>query len=402
MREPAAGVALLCDPQGEVTEVLRDGLGIGGLAPGRTLRDIVDPECARKAEAFLGVLRAQNAAFNWELNVPVEGGHVAPLHFAGGATDRGYLVIGARSRSAVANLYEELLSINNEQTNALRAAMKDLSLHVRSQAERDSRHYDELSHLNNELANAQRELSKSNFELARLNEQKNQFLGVAAHDLRNPLEVILTYSRFLQDEAAAGLSPEHLEFLRIIRSSSEFMLNLVDDLLDVAKIEAGKLELDLASVDLARLVEDNVARNRTLAESRGIAVELRKPAAALRMELDAAKIEQVLNNLIGNAVKFSPAGTTVEVSLESGEEGARISIRDQGPGLAADEVEKLFRPFERGHARGARGEKSTGLGLAIVQRIVEGHRGRIEAESEPGRGATFRVWLPRGTQGGEA
>jgi two-component system, OmpR family, sensor kinase len=278
----------------------------------------------------------------------------------------------------------------------LRAALQEATRRLREQAERDSRHFDELSLLNNELVTAQRELARSNAELDRLNRQKNELLGIAAHDLRNPLQVILIYSQFLIKEAAASLDPEHLDFIRAIRSSSEFMLRLVEDLLDLARIEAGTLELDLAPMDLGELVERNVARNRVLAEPRGIRIELRREGGEVgKMEVDAAKVEQVLNNLVGNAVKYSPPGSTVEVCLTEAGEGASIAVRDHGEGFAADEMERLFQPFQTGPARSTSGEKSAGLGLAIVKRIVEGHRGAIRVEAAEGGGSVFRVFLPR-------
>jgi two-component system OmpR family sensor kinase len=391
----AEGIALLCDPAGTIQELVRDGIGVAErVAPGQPLTDLVDPPCVDKTRAFLEALRAQNAAFNWELNVPVAGGRVESLHFAGGAAEGGFLVVGARSRSGVTRFYEELIRINNEQTNALRAALKDASLQTRAQADRDGRHFDELSQLNNDLANAQRDLAKNNVELTRLNDQKSQFLGMAAHDLRNPLEVILTYSDFLMEEAAPSLPPEQAAFISTIRSSSEFMLRLVEDLLDLSRIEAGKLELDLERVDLGALVERNVALNGVLAAKKGTEVRLVRGDGPFEMVVDSSKIEQVLNNLIGNAVKFSPPGSTVEVRLDRDAQRVRLAVADQGPGVPADEMDKLFRPFERTRVRSAGGEKSTGLGLALVKRIVEGHQGEIGVESEPGRGATFRVSLP--------
>lgn len=388
-----AGLALRCDGEGAVEEVLRDGLGLG-VAPGRRFADLVDNASAAKARAFVEALRTQGAAFNWELNVPTADGGVESLHFAGGSSGPSFLVVGARSRSAVTRVYEELVRINNDQATALRAALKDVSLQLRGQEERDNRHYDELSRLNNDLATTQRELAKSNVELGVLNRQKNEFLGVAAHDLRNPLEVILTYSQFLLDEAAASLQPEHLEFVRTIRSSSEFMLRLVEDLLDVTRIESGTLELDLAAVDLGALVERNVALNRVLAEKKGTRVEL-ECAPGVPLVIDEAKIEQVLNNLIGNAVKYSPPGSTVRVRVADGPEAAVISVQDEGEGLTAEEIARLFRPFQRGRTRSTAGEKSTGLGLAIVKRIVEGHRGEVRVESAEEGGAVFRVLLPK-------
>lgn len=280
----------------------------------------------------------------------------------------------------------------------LRAALQQATLQLREVADRSSQHFDELSLLNNELATSQRELARSNADLERLNRQKNELLGIAAHDLRNPLQVILIYSQFLIEEAAGSLDPKHLEFMRAIRRSSEFMLRLVDDLLDMARIEAGTLELNLAPVDLGRLVERNVALNRVLAEPKGTRIELygaNGDGTAGDMVLDPAKIEQVLNNLIGNAVKYSPPGSTVEVRLAAADDGASIAVRDQGEGIAAEEMDRLFEPFRTGQARATSGEGSAGLGLAIVKRIVEGHRGEIRVEPADGGGSVFQVFLPR-------
>lgn len=396
------GIAVLCDALGRIQEVVHDDLGVAGrIEPGQPLTALMDPSCLEKTQAFLQSLRTQNAAFNWELNVPVDGERVESLHFAGGAAEGGFLVVGARSRSGVSRFYEELVRINNEQANALRAALKDASLQMRVQADRDSHHFDELSQLNNDLATAQRELAKSNAELGRLNDQKNQFLGMAAHDLRNPLEVILTYSEFLAEEAASSLTPEQASFVETIRSSSDLMLRLVEDLLDLAKIEAGKLELDLERVDLARLVASNVARNRVLAAKKQIEIHLHSPESSpLEMLIDATKMEQVLNNLIGNAVKFSPLGSAVDVCVTPEDGRVLLAVKDHGPGIPAEERDKLFRPFARTRVRSTAGEKGTGLGLAIVKRIIEGHGGEIHVESEAGRGSAFLVSLPgRGLEG---
>jgi len=249
--------------------------------------------------------------------------------------------------------------------------------------------------LNNELATAQRELARKNAELARLNEQKNQFLGIAAHDLRNPLDVILTYSMFVLNEARDSLDPEHLDFIERIRNSSQFMLDLVNDLLDVSRIEAGKLELDLSEVDLLALIKRNVALNQTLAERKQIRIKLVKDQHEIpRVRVDVSKIEQVLNNLIGNAVKFSPTGSQVEVAIESSEKEILVSIQDEGQGINTDELERLFRPFERGQAQPIQGQKGAGLGLAISKRIIEGHGGKVWAENLLEKGAKFVFSLP--------
>jgi signal transduction histidine kinase len=353
----------------------------------------VDRANLRKALSLLVELRAQGAVSGWELNVPM-GDQTTTLHFAGAASDDRLLIVGGRTSGAIVRISEELVEIGGEQMNALRTVMREGAELARSAVERDSVLYDELSRLNNELANLQRQLAKQNVELERLNEQKNEFLGMAAHDLRNPLSIIGAYSDFVIDEAADVLSDEHMGFLSVIRRSSEFMLRLVDDLLDFAEIEAGQLQLDLHSVGLIALVERNVALNQVLAARKQIELVISHDGGISDIWVDGPKIEQILNNLIGNAVKFSPPGSTVQVRLDCENDRAVISVKDEGPGIPANERDRLFQPFSRTSVKGTGGEKSTGLGLAIVRRIVRGHGGEIWAESELEQGATFYVSLP--------
>jgi PAS domain S-box-containing protein len=242
---------------------------------------------------------------------------------------------------------------------------------------------------------AEAEIARKNAELSGLNEVKNQLLGMAAHDLRNPLSVIQTASSFLLEDAARRLpAEERTAFMHRIKDNSEFMLRLIDDLLDVARIESGRLDLDLVRQDLCAVIGENVSFNRTLAEQKNIRLDFAAECGLPPLRFDRSKIEQVLSNLISNAVKFSAPGTSVVIraAFESG--SAVVSVQDQGPGISAQELDKLFKPFSKISVRSTAGEKSTGLGLAISRKIVEGHGGRIWAESEIGKGTTFRFSLP--------
>lgn len=172
------------------------------------------------------------------------------------------------------------------------------------------------------------------------------------------------------------------------------MLRLVDDLLDIAKIESGKLELDLQPADLVTLVDRSVILNRVLAERKQIELYFASDDGIPTVMLDVSKIEQVLNNLINNAIKFSYPESTIQVCVARAEDRVVISVADQGQGIPADERETLFQPFVRTSVRSTQGEKSTGLGLAIVKSIASGHGGEIWVESEVGHGTTFYVALP--------
>jgi len=254
--------------------------------------------------------------------------------------------------------------------------------------------FEAFTRLNNELTDAQRTLAKQNAALAELNEQKNRLLGMAAHDLRNPLGVIMGYAKFLNRTAGAKLDEKESQFVAQIEKSSQFMLRLLEDLLDVSQIESGKLNLALAPTDLGALVRNNVELNRVLAAAKNIAIELELPAGLPAVDVDATKIEQVLNNLISNALKYSHPGTTVRVSAGARDGEFEISVRDEGQGIPPAELGRLFQAFPKTTVRSTGGEKSTGLGLAITRRIVEGHGGRIAVDSRVGEGSVFRLSLP--------
>ncbi|WP_437579593.1 ATP-binding protein [Sorangium sp. So ce887] len=288
--------------------------------------------------------------------------------------------------------------------------------HKRSQLKL-KQYADTLEESNRQLLQMHEELAAKNAELVRLNEEKNRFVGMAAHDLRNPLGVILGYSDFMlmthrRGEPSSLLREGGVEIIEMIRSSSKFMLSLINDLLDVSMIELGKLNLDRKSTDIVQLVEANVALNMVLAGQKNMRLVVESDEKVPRVEVDVHKLEQVLNNLISNAIHYSPQGKAIRVRVEgasaaAGPNGAAteviLSVQDEGPGIAPEDIGKLFRPFGRARTVSTGGERSTGLGLAIAQRIVEGHGGRIWVESVLSKGATFFVALPMAASvGGEA
>ncbi len=171
-------------------------------------------------------------------------------------------------------------------------------------------------------------------------------------------------------------------------------------MLDYSKINAGRLELQLRSVDIAAMIRDNLAFNSILASKKGSKLCFAGDATPLVLQIDSRRIQQALNNLISNALKFSAAGTTITVTLLRGPDEATLAVADQGQGIAPDEMSKLFKPFSRTRTTSTANEKSTGLGLAIVRRIVEAHGGHIRVESRLGQGSTFFVSLPLTTTAG--
>ncbi len=389
-----SGIVFQCDLEGRILDIPHDGLGIADQFPQQALlSSCVERENFAKIMNFLVELRQKRMTFDWQINVKLRE-DITPLTFAGTLVEDTLVILAAPSREDVMRLYEDLMQINNEQMNALRASMKQQSEMSQAHTRKDSSMFDELTQAYNELANLQREVAKQNAELERLNEQKNRFLGMASHDLRNPLGIIQMYSDFLLDEASDVLNEEHIEFLSIIQRSSQFMLELVNDFLDLSRIESGKLDLDLGSVNIITIVGNTVALNRILAGKKHITLDFFYEKDPLEVTLDAHRIEQVLNNLLSNAIKFSPAESRISVRVMEEAHTVTIAVQDHGPGIPEQELEKMFEPFERTSVKSTAGEKSSGLGLAIAKKIVEAQGGTLRVESEVGNGSTFFVSLP--------
>lgn len=236
--------------------------------------------------------------------------------------------------------------------------------------------------------------SRQHDRLVELTELKNRFLGMAAHDLRNPLSVTGGFANLLLRGAAGPLTPNQQEAITQIARASDRMLGLVEEFLCVSVIEAGKLDLHVTETALADVLKDVETLHRNQAEAKGITLILDTAAAPERVRLDSARFSQVLGNLVSNALKYSAAGTTVTVRVTAEPGAVRFAVTDQGQGIPAAELPKLFTAFGRTSVRPTAGEKSTGLGLMITKKIVEAHGGTIAVESVVGRGTTFTVTLP--------
>ncbi len=252
----------------------------------------------------------------------------------------------------------------------------------------------EILTLNLELSNLTRELHKKNAQLQQLNEEKNRFLGMAAHDLRKPIGLLTTYSEFLIDEAGELLGEEHMGFLKTIHSSCTFMQRLVDDFLDVSAIEAGRFELDLQPAVISKVLSNSLRLNNLQARKKGIDVEVNCQKNIPSILMDSAKIEQAITNLIANAIEHSRPGSLVIVHLTIDGSSIAFSVADQGPGISSNDQKKLFKPFQKTSSKKTVGEKSTGLGLLITRKIIEAHGGELGLKSKVGEGTTMTFNLP--------
>jgi two-component system, sensor histidine kinase and response regulator len=241
---------------------------------------------------------------------------------------------------------------------------------------------------------AQRELKEKNIQLDLLNQQKNTFLGMAAHDLRNPLSVIQGFCELLEDDIKEKITPEELEMIQTIHHSSESILALVNELLDVSVIESGHLELKIETVNILEIFEKNLKITKGLAEKKEIELTLQIDGEIPFVDCDAKKIEEILTNFLTNAIKYSEPKTHVTVKISAQNNEFYFSVTDEGQGIPQDEQNQLFKTFSKTTVQTTAGETSTGLGLAIVKKIIKAHGGELGCESEVGKGSTFFAKIP--------
>ncbi|HEC84791.1 MAG: hybrid sensor histidine kinase/response regulator [Candidatus Parabeggiatoa sp. nov. 2] len=237
-------------------------------------------------------------------------------------------------------------------------------------------------------------LTELNDELVKLNQEKNDFLGIVAHDLKNPLSAIAGAASLIQSDYDELSKKGVIEFANMISTSSQQMFELIRNLLDVNRIEAGQMKLSLITINMLPILQALVNNYSQRAKAKGIILQFQSPEKQFLAILDENSIYQVLDNLLSNAVKYSPAGKHITVRLRKDEYRVRCEIQDEGPGLSEQDKQKLFGKFTRLTAQPTGDEHSTGLGLFIVKKLVQAMNGSVWCESELGQGTTFVVEFP--------
>ena len=238
------------------------------------------------------------------------------------------------------------------------------------------------------------EIEQKNLQLHKLNEEKNFFLGMASHDLRNPLGNIITFANFIEDEAALTLLDDHKNYLKIIIDTSRGMMDLLNNLLDVSKIESGETGGKKSEIQVKDFIISCMNQNRQTADKKQIHLGFSIADKAETMFGNPEQLSQVLINLILNAIKFSNSDTSIEISADKTEEHIVIRVTDQGQGIPESEQGKIFDAFAKTSVRSTAGESSSGLGLNIAQKLIESHGGKIWVESKTGVGSTFSFSIP--------
>jgi PAS domain S-box-containing protein len=233
------------------------------------------------------------------------------------------------------------------------------------------------------------------------NQAKSEFLANMSHELRTPLNHIIGFTELLCDKQFGGLNPTQEEYLNDILQSSRHLLSLINDVLDLSKIEAGKMELEYSELPLREILENSLIMVKEKALKNRLRLNLLFQEIPPTIWADEREVKQILYNLLSNAVKFTPEGGTVQLEARGlNDQGVEISVRDSGIGLKETDLERIFRPFEQGDNSASRKYQGTGLGLSLAKRMVELHGGRIWAESRgEGAGSTFTVFLPAGEKG---
>ena len=237
------------------------------------------------------------------------------------------------------------------------------------------------------------QLEEANLKLEAASRHKSQFLANMSHELRTPLNAILGYTELILDNIYGEVSEKVREILERLDKSGRHLLGLINDVLDLSKIEAGQLTLALSGYSLKDVVQTVVTAVEALAREKKLALKIELSPDLPAGRGDERRITQVLLNLVGNAIKFTQVGEVrVQATLANG--AFLVSVSDTGPGIALADQEKIFEEFQQAGSSSTRRDGGTGLGLAIAKRIIELHGGRIWVESSPGEGSTFRFTLP--------
>jgi signal transduction histidine kinase len=253
---------------------------------------------------------------------------------------------------------------------------------------------DEIGALAADVNRMSGELQRLYQELETANRHKSDFLATMSHELRTPLNAIIGFSEVLHEQMSGELNEDQLAEVEDVLAASEHLLSLINDVLDLAKIEAGKMELELSEVAIPEVLRSAVSMHSESASRGEVELSLTTEPQEITISADGRRVRQIVFNLVSNAVKFTPRDGRIDVSARLGDGQVEITVADTGPGIAPDELETIFEEFKQ--ATDGKRAEGTGLGLPLSRKLVELHGGRLWVESEPGQGSTFRFTLPVG------
>jgi len=244
------------------------------------------------------------------------------------------------------------------------------------------------------LKNQRDELEMTSRELAAASKTKSEFLANMSHELRTPLNSIIGFSEILHDETFGALNEKQSKYAKNILTSGKHLLHLINNILDLSKVEAGKVELECVDFDVLAVLEEVKTLVLSIAAKKRIRIAVTVNPELTTINGDVSKFKQILYNLLSNAIKFTPDGGSITVDGQRRGEMAQISVTDTGIGISQEAAKKLFQPFVQADSSTSRKYGGTGLGLTLVKRFVELQGGKIWIESEPDRGSTFIFTMP--------
>ncbi len=388
----ARGLALVCGNDGVLRYWLRDDFSLGERASDTpAFIRLLDESSHAKGLEFLARLEEGATLVNWELCFLIAGEPHA-LNVAGYRHDLEALIVAAASASALRALCRELAVGRPEYSTQCLEVLAQFD--QASSSPYDADIYEDFMRMYNDFARLQRESASQSAKLQRLDAEKDRLLDMAAHDLRNPLHIITLLASGLARQCAEKLTPEELALLDKIVQTARNMGRLLNNLLEVSRATPQPSRLQLQPADLAELIQERVDSIAPLAGAKNIQIDFHHSLESATACCDLVRVQQVMDNLLGNALKFSPRDSRVEVVLTATEAGLLVKVCDQGPGIAEDELEQVFQPFTRGSTQPTGGEASSGLGLAICRGIIQAHKGRIWAEKGETGGAAIQFLLP--------
>jgi signal transduction histidine kinase len=251
---------------------------------------------------------------------------------------------------------------------------------------------DEIGTLAKNVNQMSDELGRVYQELETASRHKSDFLATMSHELRTPLNAIIGFSEVLNEQMFGELNERQLAYVNDVLGAGRHLLSLINDVLDLAKIEAGRLDLELSQVALPDILRSAVSMHSERADRAGIALNLSTEPEEITITADELRVRQVVFNLLSNAVKFTPSGGRIDISALANNGQVEIAVADTGPGISAEDIESIFEEFEQTTA--GKQAEGTGLGLPLSRKLVELHGGRLWVESAPGKGSTFRFTLP--------
>jgi len=298
---------------------------------------------------------------------------------------------------------ETVASVYYKGERAALGSFMDITKHKRMEQELQERNEqldaqnEELQSQAEELITQQQELIEKTREVTRANQLKSEFLAQMSHELRTPLNVIIGFSQLMLDKVPGKINKGQAQCLNDILGGGKHLLNLINEVLDLSKVESGKIKLRLADIALTEVIEPLTRTMVPILAPRKQSLDLKIEEGLPLVHADKAKISQVLINLLGNSAKFTPDGGRLKIEAVREDDWCRVSVVDNGIGIKKEDKERIFEPFCQLDSSLTREKSGTGLGLAVTRQIIEKHGGRIWVESEYGKGSRFNFTLPLAT-----